>query len=285
MKTGEQYKEEWWDIYTWDREKTGRTHRRGDKMKEGEYHLVVHVCIFNSDNRLLIQQRQPFKKGWPNMWDLSVGGSAVTGDTSSQAAERETFEELGIRLDLSGKRPNFTINFSDGFDDYYIVEKDIDISEMRLQEEEVRQVRWACREEVMRMQEQGIMVPYWFLDKIFEMRGTYDYDAHGDRSHKLRLVHAGAGQIESWMSLMEIACQDDTAELKKRKESCRESVLEEMESGRAVCALDGNVVVGAMLTAGEDTPYCPIIHPEYTGKGIAEQLIAYAQGLDDRALP
>lgn len=285
MKTGEQYKEEWWDIYTWDREKTGRTHRRGDKMKEGEYHLVVHVCIFNSDNRLLIQQRQPFKKGWPNMWDLSVGGSAVTGDTSSQAAERETFEELGIRLDLSGKRPNFTINFSDGFDDYYIVEKDIDISEMRLQEEEVRQVRWVCREEVMRMQEQGIMVPYWFLDKIFEMRGTYDYDAHGDRSHKLRFVHAGAGQIESWMSLMEIACQDDEAGLKKRKESCRESVLEKMESCRAVCALDGNVVVGAMFTAGEDTPYCPIIHPEYTGKGIAEQLIAYAQGLDDRVLP
>lgn len=54
---------ELWDIYTKDREKTGRFHRRGDPMKAGEYHLVVHVCIFNSRNQLLIQQRQPFKKG------------------------------------------------------------------------------------------------------------------------------------------------------------------------------------------------------------------------------
>lgn len=36
-------------------------------MKDGEYHLAVHVCIFNSENQLLIQQRQPYKGGWPNM--------------------------------------------------------------------------------------------------------------------------------------------------------------------------------------------------------------------------
>lgn len=278
MKTGEQYREEWWDIYTRDREKTGRTHRRGDKMKEGEYHLVVHVCIFNSSNQLLIQQRQPFKKGWPNMWDLSAGGSAVTGDSSSRAAERETYEELGIRLDLSGKRPNFTVNFSDGFDDYYIVEKDVAISDMCLQEEEVSRVRWAGREEVLRMQEQGVMVPYWFLDKIFDMRGTYDYDAHGDRSHKLRIVPADAGRIASWMSLTEIVYQD-AAGAEGRKESCRESVLREMESGRAVCALDGNMVVGAMLIPEDgEPPQEAIVHPEYAGKGIAEQMLAFAQG-------
>lgn len=95
---------ELWDIYAKDREKTGRFHRRGDPMKAGEYHLVVHVCIFNSRNQLLIQQRQPFKKGWPNMWDISVGDSALKGESSSQAAERELYEELGIRMELSGKR-------------------------------------------------------------------------------------------------------------------------------------------------------------------------------------
>lgn len=77
-------KEEYWDVYTKERVRTGRFHRRGDRMKDGDYHLVVHVCIFNSKNQLLIQQRQPFKKSWSNMWDLSVGGSAVAGDSSSQ---------------------------------------------------------------------------------------------------------------------------------------------------------------------------------------------------------
>ena len=101
-----------WDLYTKDREKTGRTHRRGLPVPEGSYHVAVHICIFNSKNQLLIQQRQPFKKGWPNMWDISVGGSAVAGDSSSQAAQREAMEELGLELDLSAERPFFTMNFS-----------------------------------------------------------------------------------------------------------------------------------------------------------------------------
>ena len=61
------------------------------------------------------------------MWDISVGGSAVAGDNSIRAAEREVFEELGLKLDLSGERPFLTMNFSEGFDDFYIVEQDIDL--------------------------------------------------------------------------------------------------------------------------------------------------------------
>ena len=75
---------EFWDIYDMDRIKQNRVIRRGDEFSEGEYHVVVHVCIFNSAGEMLIQQRQPFKDSWPNQWDLSVGGSAVTGDSSQE---------------------------------------------------------------------------------------------------------------------------------------------------------------------------------------------------------
>ena len=34
---------EMWDCYTWDRQKLGRQHRRGEPMAEGEYHLVVEI--------------------------------------------------------------------------------------------------------------------------------------------------------------------------------------------------------------------------------------------------
>lgn len=64
---------ELWDIYNRDKTKTNKTMVRGEKFKKGAYHLVVHACIFNSKYEMLIQQRQPFKSGWPNMWDIYVG--------------------------------------------------------------------------------------------------------------------------------------------------------------------------------------------------------------------
>ena len=126
--------------------------------------------FFNSENQLLIQQRQPWKKGWPNMWDLSAAGSAVAGDTSQNAAEREVKEELGLVINLSNERPRFTINFPNGFDDYYMITQDVNIEELQLQEEEVQAVKWVEQQELMQMVEDGEMVPYYFLHQIFELK-------------------------------------------------------------------------------------------------------------------
>ena len=96
---------ELFDLYTEDRVKTGRTMVRGTQVPKGFCRLVVHVCIFDPEGRMLIQQRQPFKQGWSNYWDMTVGGCAVAGDTSRTAAEREVREEIGLELDLSDVRP------------------------------------------------------------------------------------------------------------------------------------------------------------------------------------
>lgn len=161
---------ELWDVYDINRIKTGKTHRRGEPLLAGEYHLVVHVCIFDKEDRLLIQQRQSCKEGWPGMWDLSVGGSAVTGDDSIKAAERETLEEIGYAIDLSLERPYFTMNFVNGFDDYYLVEKELDINELKLQEEEVQAVKWATKNEILQMIHEGVFIPYYLIDTIFDLR-------------------------------------------------------------------------------------------------------------------
>ncbi|KLE16008.1 NUDIX hydrolase [Clostridium sp. C8] len=161
---------ELWDIYDKNRLLTGRTIERGNKLKKGDFHLVVHVCIFNSKNEMLIQQRQPWKEGWPNMWDITVGGSALAGEDSIEAAERETLEEIGYKINLSNERPFFTINFEVGFDDYYLVEKEIDIESLTLQYEEVKAVKWASREEVLQLIEEGKFINYWFSNNLFDMR-------------------------------------------------------------------------------------------------------------------
>jgi len=163
---------ELWNIYDKERVKIDKTIKRGDEFPENEFHLVVHICIFNSDGEMLIQQRQPFKEGWTNMWDITVGGSAVVGETSSKAAERELFEEIGYRADLSGERPFFTINFRTGFDDYYLIEKNVDISKLKLQYEEVQNVKWSGKEEILKMIDDSSFIPYYssLIGMLFEMR-------------------------------------------------------------------------------------------------------------------
>lgn len=172
---------ELWDIYDVDRNKTDKTMVRGEAHPEGAYHLVVHICIFNSAGEMLIQQRQPFKKGWSNMWDITVGGSAVSGDNSQTAASRELFEELGIEMDLTGIRPHLTMNFDKGFDDYYLLEKNINLADLKLQYEEVQNAKWASKEEILCMIETGEFVPYYpsLIQLLFDMRKKYGSHSRG----------------------------------------------------------------------------------------------------------
>lgn len=167
------------DLYDVNREHTGLTAVRGEKLLEGTYRMVVHVCIFNSKGGMLIQKRADDIVRWPGMWDISVGGGASAGDDSRSAAERETAEELGLHIDFSNRRPVITVNFRDGFDDFYTVQKDISPDELHLQKEEVADAKWASREEIEAMIDEGIFIPYQkeLLGYLFfarEGRGTWN---------------------------------------------------------------------------------------------------------------
>ncbi len=174
------------DLYTADRVRTGKTMVRGTAVPEGLCRLVVHVCIFDSRGRMLIQQRQPFKSGWSSYWDMSVGGCAVAGDTSTAAAERETREEIGLSVDLTGVRPVLTINFERGFDDYYAINQDVDLSTLRLQPEEVQAVRWATLEEILQMIDDRQFIPYekGLVSLLFFMRNHRSVETCRDPTRK-----------------------------------------------------------------------------------------------------
>lgn len=166
---------ELWNIYDIARNKTNRTMVRGEDFNKGDYHMVVHICIFNSKGEMLIQQRQPFKEGWPNMWDITVGGSAIKGDTSQMAVERELSEELGIKIYMQNIRPHLTINFDNGFDDVYLIQKDIDIADLDLQYEEVQCAKWASKEEIFSMIDSGEFIPYYqsLIQLFFDIKNQY----------------------------------------------------------------------------------------------------------------
>ena len=151
---------ELFDLYDNLRQRTGETMVRGEPVPSGRWRLVVHICVFNSAGQLLIQQRQPFKDGWPNLWDVTVGGSVLAGETSQEGARRELQEEIGLEADFSTAAPDYSTTFTGGYDDVYILRMDPDLSSLRLQESEVQAIRWAGLEEILSMIDQGTFIPY-----------------------------------------------------------------------------------------------------------------------------
>jgi isopentenyldiphosphate isomerase len=165
-----------WDVYDINRIKTGKTVIRGvDPIGEGEYHIVAMIVVFSSDGRMLIQKRKENKVGWPGMWDISAGGAVTSGEDSALGAERELFEEIGIKHSFAGVRPRFSISHKLGFADCYIITKDVDPASLKLQESEVDEVKYATIDEVLEMIEDGLFIPYYesVIRLMFDMRDGY----------------------------------------------------------------------------------------------------------------
>ena len=170
---------EMYDVYNDERIPTGKILPRNERCGKGENRQVVHICIFNSNNEVLIQQRQSTKRDYANLWDLSVGGCSIAGETSKQTAHRELLEELGIDYDFTENKPYLSINFEGGFDDFYFVFMDLDISTLKLQESEVQAVKWASLEDVLKLRRENKFIAYFetFLVSLFDLktkRGCFD---------------------------------------------------------------------------------------------------------------
>ena len=165
-----------WDLYDSHGNKTDRTIMRGEPVPEGYYYMAIHVCLFNSEGQMLIQKRTDTKRAWPGVWDLTAGGGSVSGDSSQSAVARELYEELGIDMSFEGERPFITVHFTQGFDDIYVVEREVDLATLRLQPEEVSDVRWASEAEILSMIDGGEFVPFHksLIQLIFAMKNRRD---------------------------------------------------------------------------------------------------------------
>lgn len=159
---------ELFDLYDVNRKPLGTTMVRGGAQPKNTYRLVVHICIFSTDGRMLCQKRVADKKVYPNLWDLSCGGSVISGENSQEGAIRETMEELGIALPLDVV-PALTVHFNYGFDDVYCVTMDVDVNNIKLQAEEVAEVKWLTKEQIHAMINDSLFIPYAheYIDYLF----------------------------------------------------------------------------------------------------------------------
>ncbi|MEE1074583.1 MAG: NUDIX domain-containing protein [Acutalibacteraceae bacterium] len=167
-----------WDILDSNGALTGKTALRGgNTLKSGEYHLVVHIWIVSSDNRVLIQRRSPNKKHMPGEW-AATGGAAVSGENSFEAASRELFEELGIKSDEQNLKKLLRLKRRNSWLDVWFIECNTPAEKLVLQASEVAEAKWVSREELDRMIENGEFHNYgkeYFsnvYEKIDSLRGA-----------------------------------------------------------------------------------------------------------------
>lgn len=158
------------DVYDRNRRPTGRVVPRETSLGDGEYRLVIHIFIFDKAGRLLIQLRSVNKAMYGGLWDVSAGGHSRAGEDSAAAARRELQEELGVDVDFTGIDPFICACFEHGFDDYYVIDRDLPEGSIVFQDGEVTKVKWASLPEILAMIDSGEFLPFHksFFEFLFE---------------------------------------------------------------------------------------------------------------------
>lgn len=167
---------EYFDVLTESGDYTDRIESREECHSKGLWHKAVASYIINSKNQVLLQKRSANKRLWPNLWDMSAGGHVLAGEFGFQSIIREIKEELGIDIkkeDITFLGCATSVNikndiFNRHFNEYYIINKDIDIKDLKLQAEEVSEVKWFNKEEILAKIDNN-------YEEITDKVGCWDY--------------------------------------------------------------------------------------------------------------
>ena len=155
--------EEIFDIYTRDGEYLGTAEKsKCHSQNLGFYHKPVWIWIINSNNEVLVQKRAACKKNHPNEWDMPSAGHVVVGETSIEGAIRETYEELGIMTKEEDYKfiGEYIMDKSYEIAQVYLLKLDLEISDFKLQKDEVAEVKWLSYDEFKQLFYSREFVPF-----------------------------------------------------------------------------------------------------------------------------
>ena len=124
---------------------------------QGYWHRAVYAFIIDQNSNVLLQKRSKDKKLWPGKWDVIVGGHVRTGEFGRQAVIRECKEELGIEITdddikyIVGTTSVYNKNgyINNHYDECYLILKQIDTKSLKLQKDEVEDVKFFTCEDLI----------------------------------------------------------------------------------------------------------------------------------------
>ncbi len=159
-----------WDLYDIEGHKLNKTLNRGDEIPSGCYHLVVHIIIKNSKGDYLIQKRSDNKDTMPGIWAFT-GGSALSGESSEEAACRELSEETGIQMNINELNYHKRILRGNHLSDLWFGLYDVDVKTLKFQEAEVSALDFKSKNEIKKMIDSGEFHAYEdeYLKEVFKI--------------------------------------------------------------------------------------------------------------------
>lgn len=113
---------------------------RDEVHANGYWHRTAHIWMYTPD-QILLQLRSKEKSGYPNKWDIAVGGHILAGTDPYEGAAREMFEEVGLIVEPSDLQFMHILKGDYGMNKefvyVYLYKFTQDISQLVLQKEEV----------------------------------------------------------------------------------------------------------------------------------------------------
>jgi isopentenyldiphosphate isomerase len=174
------------DIVDENNNLTGVAKSRNEAHHGGLWHRIINICIYNSAGDILLQLRVKNKMIYPDMWDISVAGHIGAGEDPVVAALREAGEETGLNAkeeDLhfykvrSEQYQKDDVNMKE-FIYIYLLKYDGDITNLKIQKEELQEIKFIPIAEIEEDLKNGIMK--------FAPHGEYWEDVIGEVKRKLK---------------------------------------------------------------------------------------------------
>jgi len=142
--------EEFVDIYDENNNLLNISKTKNEAHKKGLWHRAVHIWIYTPKKELILQLRAKGKQIYPGLWDISAAGHVSAGEDSTVSALREIEEEIGLKVRkedlnfLKIKKIKGVYNDvrNNEFCYVYFLKYSGDISKLKLQEEEVEEIRF-----------------------------------------------------------------------------------------------------------------------------------------------
>ena len=97
--------------------------------------------------QFLMQKRSMRKKVYPGRWSVK-GGAVDLGESTVDAVYRECKEELGIDVNPDKVELMMSVKRKNVFVDIFLDKENWNINDLKLQEEEVDDVKWFERKEL-----------------------------------------------------------------------------------------------------------------------------------------
>lgn len=126
-----------------------------NSIPKGYYVSVTGVVIINDNNEILLQKRSRFKRSNPSKWGI-CGGKVNLGETTLDAVIRETLEEIGIVLDKKDLKILSIYTNEKAYFTVYYVRKNVNITECKLQKEELEEIKFFKIEELEYLDNEGL---------------------------------------------------------------------------------------------------------------------------------